>query len=145
MYQHYYYNQQQFRPHNQHNNIPRQNTYNPDVNNAYLPHNSVQRGNKRKDSFNENSHQKTKPKRNKTLGRHNPTKANFTQEDVEKALRVEKEYLKDDNNVALMVRLPDPEINKDIVQKIHPAFKDISFALCPSNARSFYVTLKVKQ
>jgi CRISPR/Cas system CMR subunit Cmr6 (Cas7 group RAMP superfamily) len=53
---------------------------------------------------------------------------------AEKALAIEMEYLKALRNQNLIIRFPDPDLNKDIVKAFHPDIVNVHFQV-PSGPR----------
>lgn len=81
-------------------------------------------------------------KKKKPLSQNVPSKKEWTLQDAELALSVEKECNKRFKNQSLLIKFPDLELNKEIVSKFHPAIENVHFQQ-PSAPRFCFVTLNV--
>lgn len=86
---------------------------------------------------------KSSKKKKKPLSQNNPTKKEWTLQEAEMALKVEKELNKRFNQ-SLLIKFPDLELSREIVAKFHPAIEDVKFHQ-PHAARSCFVTLTVRK
>lgn len=86
---------------------------------------------------------KCSKKKKKSLSQNNPTKKEWTLQEAEMALKVEKELNKRFNQ-SLLIKFPDLELGKEIVAKFHSAIEDVKFHQ-PHAARSCFVTLTVRK
>lgn len=68
-------------------------------------------------------------------------KKEWTLEEAEMALKVERELDKS-SNPSLVIRFPDLELNEQIVMKLHPAIETVKIQ--QSKPRFCFVSLKVK-
>ncbi|XP_008192964.1 protein painting of fourth isoform X2 [Tribolium castaneum] len=84
---------------------------------------------------------KTGKKKKKPLSQNVPSKKDWTLEEAEMALNVEKEYNKRYKNHSLIIKFPDQELNRDIVSKFHPSIENVHFQQ-PSTPRFCFVTLQ---
>ncbi|XP_044266207.1 protein painting of fourth [Tribolium madens] len=84
---------------------------------------------------------KTSKKKKKPLSQNVPSKKDWTLEEAEMALNVEKEYNKRYKNHSLIIKFPDQELNRDIVSKFHPTIENVHFQQ-PSTPRFCFVTLQ---
>ncbi|XP_022918761.1 protein painting of fourth isoform X2 [Onthophagus taurus] len=80
-------------------------------------------------------------KRKKPLSQNMVHQKNYTLEDAITALEVEKQYNKRYKNQSLILKFPDPELNKEIVAKLHPAIENVHFQQ-KSTPRFCFVNLK---
>lgn len=48
-------------------------------------------------------------------------------EDAEKALQAERDFVKNLKKQSLIIRFPDPDLSKEIVQKFHPQIESVHF------------------
>ena len=64
----------------------------------------------------------------------------WNREDAEKALTVENEYTRSVKAKSLIIKFPDPDLNKDIVRKFHPGIQNIHFQ-SPSGPRFCFVQM----
>lgn len=87
---------------------------------------------------------KTGKKKKKPLSQNIPSKKDWTLEEAEMALSIEKEYNKRYKNHSLIIKFPDQELNRDIVSKFHPSIENVHFQQ-PSTPRFCFVTLQVGQ
>lgn len=85
---------------------------------------------------------KTSKKKKKPLSQNVPSIRSWSIEDAEKALATEKEYNRKFKNQSIIIKFPDPEINKEIVTNFNPAIENVHFQH-PSTPRYCFVTLKV--
>ena len=72
------------------------------------------------------------PKKKKRTS--NGTSRPWNREAAEKALAVEAECQKNAGSNAIVVRFPDPELSKEIVQKFHSTIENVHFQ-APCGAR----------
>lgn len=56
-----------------------------------------------------------------------PTKKEWTLQEAEMVLKVEKEYNERSRNHSLLIRFPDKELNRHIVEKLHPEIESVFF------------------
>ncbi|RZC34837.1 RRM 1 domain containing protein [Asbolus verrucosus] len=84
---------------------------------------------------------KTAKKKKKPLSQNIPSKKDWTLEEAELALSVEREYNKRYKNHSLIIKFPDLELNRDIVSKFHPSIENVHFQQ-PSTPRFCFVTLQ---
>jgi hypothetical protein len=84
---------------------------------------------------------KNAKKKKKPLSQNIPSKKDWTLEEAEMALSVEKEYNKRYKNHSLIIKFPDLELNRDIVSKFHPSIENVHFQQ-PSTPRFCFVTLQ---
>lgn len=128
-------------------NISRYNR-NSDYNNPYLQKNRPRNNTYKKPRLDSQSSTETKTKtskkKKKPLSQNVPSVRSWTIEDAEKALAIEKEYNKKFKNQSIIIKFPDPEINKEIVTNFHPAIENVHFQH-PSTPRYCFVTLKVSR
>lgn len=85
---------------------------------------------------------KNSKKRKKPLSQNIPSKKDWSMEEAEAALSVEKEYNKRYKNHSLIIKFPDLELNRDIVTKFHSSIESVHFQQ-PSTPRFCFVTLQV--
>ena len=64
----------------------------------------------------------------------------WNREDAEKALMIENEYNKPLKAQSLIIKFPDPEINKEIVRDFHSGIQSIHFQ-SPSGSRYCFVQM----
>ncbi|XP_017777329.1 PREDICTED: uncharacterized protein LOC108563225 isoform X2 [Nicrophorus vespilloides] len=88
----------------------------------------------------DNEPKKPPKKKKKPLSQNMPSKKDWSLKEAEMALNCEKEYNKRHKNQSLIIKFPDPELNKDIVSKFHGAIENVHFQQ-PSTARFCFVTL----
>lgn len=81
-------------------------------------------------------------KKKKPLSQNIPSKKEWTLQDAELALGVERECNKRSKNQSLLIKFPDLELNKEIVARFHPAIENVHFQQ-PSAPRFCFVTLNV--
>lgn len=68
------------------------------------------------------------PKKKKKSMSHNvATKKEWTLQEAEMALKVEKEFNERSRNHSLLIRFPDSELNRHIVEKLHPEIESVFF------------------
>lgn len=84
---------------------------------------------------------KSSKKKKKPLSLNIPSKKEWTMQEAEMALAVEKECNKRSKNQSLLIKFPDLELNKEIVAKYHSAIENVHFQQ-PSAPRFCFVTLK---
>ncbi|XP_063903216.1 protein painting of fourth [Zophobas morio] len=105
--------------------------------------NSYNKRSRPQDSPGDNGEPKSKSskKKKKPLSQNVPSKKDWTLEEAELALSVEKEYNKRYKNHSLIIKFPDQELNRDIVSKFHPSIENVHFQQ-PSTPRFCFVTLQ---
>lgn len=81
-------------------------------------------------------------KKKKPLSQNVPGKRDWTMDEADKAITVEKQFNKCFKNQSLIIKFPDPDLNKDIVSSFHSLIDNVHFQQ-PSTARFCFVTLKV--
>ncbi|XP_011504632.1 PREDICTED: myb-like protein X [Ceratosolen solmsi marchali] len=64
----------------------------------------------------------------------------WNREDAEKALKIENEYNKTVKAQSLIIKFPDPDLNKDIVREFHPGIQNIHFQ-SPSGPRYCFIQM----
>lgn len=84
---------------------------------------------------------KASKKKKKPLSLNIPSKKEWTIQEAEMALAVEKECNKRSKNQSLLIKFPDLELNKEIVASYHSAIENVHFQQ-PSAPRFCFVTLK---
>lgn len=70
------------------------------------------------------------------------SKKDWTMEDAQKALDVERDFNKRHKSPSLIIKFPDLELNREIVSKFHPKIESVHFQQ-PSTPRYCFVTLDV--
>lgn len=90
----------------------------------------------------EETRTRSNKKKKKPLSQNIPSKKDWTPQEAEMALAVEKECNKRCKNQSLLIKFPDLELNKEIVAKFHPAIENVHFQQ-PSAPRFCFVTLQV--
>lgn len=99
--------------------------------------------NRKRNSSNENDYdgpRKLTKKKKKPLSQNLPARKEWTTEDAERALAVEREYNKLHKNPSLIIKFPDLELNRDIVSSFSPLIESVHFQQ-PSTPRFCFVTL----
>lgn len=79
-----------------------------------------------------------KTKQRKPMSQNYPSRP-WNREDAESALQIENEY----NTIrapSLIIKFPDPDLNKDIVREFHPGIKNIHFQ-SPSGPRYCFIQM----
>lgn len=79
----------------------------------------------------------------KPLSQDIPIEKKWDLKQAEEALNIEKEYNKRYKIHSVIIKFPDPELNKEMVTKFHQAIEKVHFQQ-PSTPRICHVTLKVK-
>ncbi|XP_012273009.1 RNA polymerase II-associated factor 1 homolog isoform X2 [Orussus abietinus] len=64
----------------------------------------------------------------------------WNREDAERALQIENEYNKTVKAQSLIIKFPDPDLNKDIVREFHPGIQNIHFQ-SPSGPRYCFIQM----
>ncbi|XP_015174223.1 PREDICTED: DNA-directed RNA polymerase II subunit RPB1-like isoform X2 [Polistes dominula] len=64
----------------------------------------------------------------------------WNREDAERALKIETEYNKTVKARSLIIKFPDPDLNKDIVREFHPGIQNIHFQ-SPSGPRYCFIQM----
>lgn len=64
----------------------------------------------------------------------------WNREDAQSALKVENEYNKTVRAQSLIIKFPDPDLNKDIVREFHPGIQNIHFQ-SPSGPRYCFIQM----
>lgn len=67
------------------------------------------------------------PKKKKKLSQNVTSKREWTLQESEMALKVEKEYNERSRNHSLLIRFPDLELNRNIVEKLHSEIESVFF------------------
>ncbi|KAH1013523.1 uncharacterized protein LOC109537512 isoform X2 [Dendroctonus ponderosae] len=79
-------------------------------------------------------------KKKKPLSQNMPSKKDWTLEDAQKALDVERDFNKRHKSPSLIIKFPDLELNREIVSKFHSKIESVHFQQ-PSTPRYCFVTL----
>ena len=80
-----------------------------------------------------------KNKQRKPMSQSYPSRP-WNREDAERALKIENEYNKTVKAQSLIIKFPDPDLNKDIVREFHPGIQNIHFQ-SPSGPRYCFIQM----
>lgn len=80
-----------------------------------------------------------KNKQRKPMSQSYPSRP-WNREDAERALKTENEYNKTVKAQSLIIKFPDPDLNKDIVRLFHPGIQNIHFQ-SPSGPRYCFIQM----
>lgn len=80
-----------------------------------------------------------KNKQRKPMSQSYPSRP-WNREDAERALKIENEYNKTVKAQSLIIKFPDPDLNKDIVREFHPDIQNIHFQ-SPSGPRYCFIQM----
>ncbi|XP_057337423.1 uncharacterized protein LOC130675644 isoform X2 [Microplitis mediator] len=80
-----------------------------------------------------------KGKQRKPMSQNYPSRP-WNREDAQSALKVENEYNKTVRAQSLIIKFPDPDLNKDIVREFHPGIQNIHFQ-SPSGPRYCFIQM----
>ncbi|XP_003695726.1 reticulocyte-binding protein 2 isoform X1 [Apis florea] len=80
-----------------------------------------------------------KLKQRKPMSQSYPSRP-WNREDAERALKIENEYNKTIKAQSLIIKFPDPDLNKDIVREFHPGIQNIHFQ-SPSGPRYCFIQM----
>ncbi|KAF7388128.1 hypothetical protein HZH66_010895 [Vespula vulgaris] len=80
-----------------------------------------------------------KNKQRKPMSQSYPSRP-WNREDAERALKIETEYNKTVKAQSLIIKFPDPDLNKDIVREFHPGIQNIHFQ-SPSGPRYCFIQM----
>ncbi|KAL7305789.1 hypothetical protein TKK_0002038 [Trichogramma kaykai] len=101
-------------------------------------------GTKRTEDFHENENkEEVVPKKTKTrkpMSQSYPSRP-WNREDAERAIKIEMEYARVVRSQSLIIKFPDPDLNKDIVRDFHPGIQNIHFQ-SPSGPRYCFIQMK---
>ncbi|XP_076384740.1 RNA binding domain-containing protein painting of fourth isoform X1 [Megalopta genalis] len=81
-----------------------------------------------------------KNKQRKPMSQSYPSRP-WNREDAERALTIENEYNKQVRAQSLIIKFPDPDLNKDIVREFHPGIRNIHFQ-SPSGPRYCFIQME---